>query len=153
MTARLPHPVTAPIARYHPKTAYSIPLDQADAIVRVSAYHRKDFDRAVTWFTPRIHSNGVTCLSSAFRELTTSLGELDSLPLELINEICLQLDIVSLLYLRQTNARARHVVNALHEYQIVTTHALNPFCANTLGLARCINGFLPPSLHTELLAL
>ncbi|KAF2789271.1 hypothetical protein K505DRAFT_96613 [Melanomma pulvis-pyrius CBS 109.77] len=129
MTAQLPHPVTAPIPRYHSKTAFSIPLDQKDAIIRVSAYHRKDFDRAVTWFTPRKHSNGVTCLSTAFREPTTSLGDLDRLPLELINEICLQLDIVSLLYLRQTNARARHVINALHEYQIVTTHALDPLYA------------------------
>ncbi|KAH7128834.1 hypothetical protein B0J11DRAFT_525926 [Dendryphion nanum] len=129
MTARLPHPITAPIPRYHSKTAYSIPLDQVDAIFCASAYHRKDFDRAVIWFPPRTHSKSVTSGLSTFREPTTSLGELDRLPLELINEICLQLDITSIFYLRQTNTRARHVINALHEYQIVTTHALNPFCA------------------------
>lgn len=75
MTIRLPHPLTAPIPGYYSKTAYSIPLDQADAIVRVSAYHRKDFDRAVTWFPPRTHSNVITSLSSAFHEPTTSLGD------------------------------------------------------------------------------
>jgi hypothetical protein len=129
MIIPLPHPVTAPTPRYHSKTAYSIPPDQADVIVRVSAYHQKDFDLAVTWFPPRTHSNVITSLSSAFREPTTSLGELDRLPLELINEICLQLDILSLFKLRQINARARHVVNALHEYQLVTKHALNTLCA------------------------
>jgi hypothetical protein len=110
-------------------TAYSIPPDQADAIVRASAYHREDFDHAVIWFLPRTHSNVVTSLSSAFHEPTTSLGEFTRLPLELINEICLQLDILSLFKLRQVNNRARQVVNALLEYQIVTKHALNPLCA------------------------
>ncbi|KAF1919776.1 hypothetical protein BDU57DRAFT_593533 [Ampelomyces quisqualis] len=90
MPAPLPHPITAPIPRYHSKTPYSIPLDQEDAIIRASAYHRKDFDRAVIWFSPRTQSNGVTFVSSALSEPTTSLGELDRLPLELINEICLR---------------------------------------------------------------
>ncbi|KAH7377711.1 hypothetical protein BKA66DRAFT_467671 [Pyrenochaeta sp. MPI-SDFR-AT-0127] len=129
MTTRLPDPVTAPILQYRSKTAYSIPLDQSDAIVRASAYHRQEFDRAVIWFSPRTHNNSLTSILPALREPTASLGDLDRLSLDLIHEICLQLDIMSIFYLRQTNARARHVVNALHEYQIVTTHALNPFCA------------------------
>ena len=104
MTTRLPHPVTAPIPGYHSKTAYSVLPDQADAIVRVGAYHWKDFDRAVTWFLLRTHSNAVTSLSAACREPKASLGELDRLPLELINETCLQLDILSLFKLRQINA-------------------------------------------------
>lgn len=127
MTAQPPHPISAPIPQYHSETAYSIPLDQADAIVRASAYHRKDFDHAVIWFTPRTHNSVLS--AGAFHEPRAQLGELDRLPLELINEICLRLDIASMFYLRQTNARARHIINALHEYQIVTTHALSPFCA------------------------
>jgi hypothetical protein len=129
MATELPHPITNPKPRYHSKTAYSIPLDQTDAIVCASTYHRNDFDRAVIWFTPHTHSNSVASVLSAFREPTASLGELDRLPLELVNVICLQLDVSSIFYLRQTNARARHVVNALHEFQIVTTHASNAFCA------------------------
>lgn len=129
MANQMPGPVIAPISGYHSKTAYTVPLDQADAVVRASAYHRSDFDRAVIWFPPRSHRNSVTSTLSALREPKTSLGELDILPLELLHEICLQLDIKSIFYLRQANARARHVVNALHEYHVITTHALNPFCA------------------------
>jgi hypothetical protein len=129
MATQLPHPITNPKPRYHSKTAFSVPLEQADAIIRASAYHRKDFDRAVIWFPPSAHSNSGTSVSSALREPTASLGELDRLPLELINEICLQLDIESIFYFRQTNARARQVINTLREYQIVSTHALNAFCA------------------------
>jgi hypothetical protein len=129
MATQLPHPITNPKPLYHSKTAFSVPLEQADAIIRASAYHRKDFDRAVIWFPPSAHSNSGTSVSSALREPTASLGELDRLPLELINEICLQLDIESIFYFRQTNARARQVINTLREYQIVSTHALNAFCA------------------------
>lgn len=128
MTVPLPHPITNPVPQYHSKTAYSIPSDEADAIIRTSAYHRTDFDRAVIWFAPRAHTNGVTSLSAS-REPTNSLGELDKPPLELISEICLQLDIASLFYLRQVNARARQIVDTLHEYKTIITHALDPFCA------------------------
>jgi hypothetical protein len=129
MAAELPDAPTAAHPKYRSKTAYKITLDQADNVIRASSYHRRDFDLAVIWFSPRAHSNSVASILPALREPKTSLGELDRLPLELINEICLHLDIRSILYLRQTNVRARHVVNALHEYQIITTHALNPFCA------------------------
>ncbi len=128
MAARLPHPITAPVPRYYSKTAFAIPLDQVESIIRVTAYHRKDFDRAVIWFPPRTQSNSITSGVSAFHEPTTSLGELNRLPLELINDIFLQLDMKSILYLRQTNTRARHVIDTLHEYRIVSTHALNLFC-------------------------
>jgi hypothetical protein len=129
MAAPLSDPITTANPKYRSKTAYTIPLDQADDVIRASSYHRRDFDLAVIWFPPRTHSNSVASISSVIREPKTSLGELDRLPLELINEICLHLDIKSLLGLRQTNVRARHVVNALHEYQIITTHAVNPLCA------------------------
>ena len=129
MAAQVPNPTTAPVPRYHSKTAYSILADQADAIICSSAYHRKDFDRAVIWFPSRTHNNSIISVVSEVRQPIKPLGELDNLPLEIINDICLRLDMRSIVYLRQVNARARHVVNALHEYMVVTTHALNPFCA------------------------
>jgi len=129
MTTQLSHPITASIPQNQSKTAYSVPLDKSDATVRTGAYHRADFDRTVIWFTPATHSNSVVSILPDLRDPTTSLGELDRLPLELINQICLHLDIASIVCFRQINVRARHVVNALHEYQIITTHALNPFCA------------------------
>jgi hypothetical protein len=128
MISRLPDPVTAPIAGYHSKTEFVIPPEHADAIFRTSGYHRTDFERAVIWFKPGTHPDSVLS-TTALREPTTSLGELDKLPLELINEICLILDMASLFRLRQVNVRARHVVNALHEYRVITADALNPFCA------------------------
>jgi hypothetical protein len=129
MAAPLQVPIAAAHPKYRSKTAYNVPLDQTDDVIRTSSYHRRDFDLAVIWFSPRIHSNSVASILPALREPKTSLGELDRLPLELINEISLHLDIKSLVCLRQTNVRAREVVNALHEYQIITTHAINPFCA------------------------
>lgn len=129
MSAQPPHPTGAPITGYHSKMAYSFPLEESDAILKASAYHRKDFDRAVIWFIPRAHIDGVTSTLFTPREPTTALGKLDRLPLELINKICLQLDIASLLCFRQINARAWQILNVLHEYRIVITHALNPLRA------------------------
>jgi hypothetical protein len=114
MTTWMPHPNEASLPKYHSKMAYSIPADQADAIVRVGAYHRKDFDSAVISFPPRIRHKATSELPP-FREPQTSLGKLDELPLELMNEICLQLDIESVPNLRLTNTRARQVLDALNE--------------------------------------
>jgi hypothetical protein len=128
MTTWMPHPNEASLPEYHSKLAYSIPADQADAIVRMSAYHRKDFDSAAISFPPRIRHKATSELLP-FRKPQTSLGKFDGLPLELINEICLQVDIKSVPNLRVTNARARQVLDALHKYQIVTKHAQDPLRA------------------------
>lgn len=128
MTARIPDPITAPVAGYHSKTEFIIPAEQADAIIRTSSYHRTDFERAVIWFKPGTHPSSMIS-STAVRQSTTSLGELDRLPLELINAICLQLDIASLFRMRQVSLRARVVVNAIHEYQVMTANARDAFCA------------------------
>jgi hypothetical protein len=129
MSTLPPHPTKAPIPRYHSKTAYHFPPEESTAILRVSAYHRKDFDLAVIWFAPRAYTHFVISTVIASRKPTATIGELDRLPLELINEICLWLDIASLFRFRQVNARARQILNALHEYRVITKHALNPLCA------------------------
>lgn len=129
MTTSPPHPPRAPIPRYSSKAAYSIPLEDSDAIIKACAYHRKELDLAVISFPPRAHVSIVTSTLSAIRQTTATLGGLDRLPLELINEICLQLDIMSLFRFRQTNTRARQILNALHEYRIITKYASNPLCA------------------------
>ncbi|KAH7054336.1 hypothetical protein B0J12DRAFT_450411 [Macrophomina phaseolina] len=129
MSSRLLHPTRAAIPSYHSRTVYAVPPAQAEAIVRVTAYHRKDFDLAVVWFPPREHAKVAVSISSAFRDPTTTLGHLDRLPLELVNEICLRLDMASIFHFWQTNLRARQIVDSLHEYQIVATSALNCLCA------------------------
>ncbi|KAF2274627.1 uncharacterized protein EI97DRAFT_95024 [Westerdykella ornata] len=122
------HRPTNPVPGYHSVTAYKIPMDQADAIVKTCSYHMNDFDRAVIWFPSGTHS-GAAPVPLVSRECLSPLGDLDKLPLELIQCICLQLDMLSLFHLRQTSSRARQVINALHEYKVTATHALDAFCA------------------------
>jgi hypothetical protein len=117
------------IAGYHSTAAYSYSKKDSHAIIRTVAYHRKDFDLAVTWFPPSVHSGVASSLAADHRKPLSPLGTLDTLPLELITNICLQLDIQSLFRLRQVNTRAQQIVNTLHEYRIIIKHALNAFLA------------------------
>ncbi|KAJ4360980.1 uncharacterized protein N0V89_001549 [Didymosphaeria variabile] len=128
MSAQPPQPNPL-IHGYHSKEAYSYSKEDSDAIIKTTSYHRKDFELAVIWFPPRTHTNVAASLAAEYREPTTSLGDLDKLPLELITNVCLQLDIASLFQLRQVNARGQQIVNALHEYRVITKHALNAFLA------------------------
>ena len=107
----------------------STSASNADDILRVFAYHRTDYDLAAIWFPAREHASVKASLSSVFREPTVPLGELDRLPLELMNTICLDLDIETLFALRQVNLRARQIVTSLSEYKIIAADALNCLCA------------------------
>ncbi|KAF1359207.1 cyclin-like F-box [Lizonia empirigonia] len=129
MSVQSTHSSREPVPGFHAQTAYEIQPENQNAILRISAYHRKDFDLAVIWFSPRAHTDLLTSTLPLSRKPTASLGKLDKLPLELINRICLDLDVASLFRFRQTNIRARQIVAALHEYRIITTHAVNPLCA------------------------
>jgi len=129
MSARPSHPTYGPIPGYHSQTAYSFPPEDSDAILRATAYHRKDFDLSVIWFPTRTHNDFTTLISPTSRSQATTLGEIDRLPLELIHNILLQLDVTTTFCMRQTNVRARQIVNGLHEFRVITTHATNPLCA------------------------
>jgi hypothetical protein len=117
------------IAGHHSRTAYAYAKKDLHAIVRTVAYHRKDFDLAVTWFPPSVYSGVASSLAADYRKPRSPLGTLDTLPLELITNICLQLDIQSVFRLRQVNARGQQIVNTLHEYRVIIKHALNAFLA------------------------
>ncbi|GIZ40955.1 hypothetical protein CKM354_000427500 [Cercospora kikuchii] len=106
----------------------STSASNADDILRACAYHRIDYELATIWCPAREHASVKASLSSVFREPTVSLGELDRLPLELMNTICLDLDIETLFALRQVNLRARQIVTSLSEYKVVAAHALNCLC-------------------------
>lgn len=108
---------------------YLLTASQATARASVCGYHRRDFDLAVTWFAPDEHASIAGSIATTVREPATSLAVLDSLPLELIHAIILQMDVRTAFHFRQINLRARQVVNQLHEYKIVAAHALNGFCA------------------------
>ncbi|KAF2450029.1 cyclin-like F-box [Karstenula rhodostoma CBS 690.94] len=117
------------IAGYHSSVAYAYPENHARAIIKTVAYHRKDFDLEVIWFPAHTPSDAASSLAADHQKPTASLGELDKLPLELIINICWQLDIESLFRFRQVNARGQQIVNTLHEYRVIIKYALNVFLA------------------------
>lgn len=115
---------------YRSVTEYRFREEQADAIIRVAAYHRKDYCRSVIWFSPREHVSIHPSIATPFRRApSTGLGSLDRLPLELLHDILLRLDMYSLFNLRQANLSSRQTVDSLKQYQMVVSHGLNLFCA------------------------
>ncbi len=100
--------------------------DEADAIVRTAAYHCKDFCRSVIWFSPRAHADVRESLATPFpRAAGAGLGPLGRLPLELLHDVLLRLDIFSLSRFRQANLSARRAVHSLNQYHLVVAHGLN----------------------------
>jgi hypothetical protein len=109
---------------------YSFRQDQTDDIVRVAAFHRKDFALSVIWFSPREHAGIRPSIATPFpRTPVTELSLLGQLPLELLHEILLCLDMQSVYNFRQANLRSRQTVDSFHQYQMVVSHGLNLFCA------------------------
>ncbi|KAF3070627.1 hypothetical protein GL218_00078 [Daldinia childiae] len=115
---------------YYSATEYCFHEEQADAIVRTAAYHRKDYCRSVIWFSPREHVGIRPSIATPFqRDSHTGLGPLDRLPLELLYNVLLLLDMRSLFNFRQINLRSRRAVDSLRQYQMVVSYGLNLFCA------------------------
>lgn len=89
---------------YRSVAEYYFREDQTDAIARVTAYHRKHYYRSVIWFLPREHVAVRPSIATPFpRTPGSGLGSLSRLPLELLQEVLLHLDIRSLFNFRQAN--------------------------------------------------
>lgn len=115
---------------YRCTSEYCFDSEQTDAIIRTTAYHRKDYCMSVIWFSHREHNEIRPSISSPFQRISkVSVGFLDQLPLELLFDILCRLDVYSLFKFRQTNIRSRQLVNSLNQYQRVVLHGLNLFCA------------------------
>lgn len=111
---------------YRSVTQYRFRRDQADAIVRVTSYHMNDFGQAVIWFSPHEHAGIRPSIATPFpRTSDTGLGTLGVLPLELLHDVVLRLDIHSLFNFRQANLGSRQIVDSVHQYQMVVKHGLN----------------------------
>ncbi|KAF2789641.1 hypothetical protein K505DRAFT_420332 [Melanomma pulvis-pyrius CBS 109.77] len=126
---------------------YSFRPEDEDAILQAISYHREDIDLEVLSFPPGTHDQVTISLSStfrlppdprddnpalvpsSFRQSTSSPGDIDLLPVELIHDICLRLDMESLWHLRQTSSRTRQIIHCMHEYKTIVKHALSPLCA------------------------
>ncbi|GKZ34216.1 hypothetical protein AbraIFM66950_004401 [Aspergillus brasiliensis] len=98
----------------------------AKDIIRVTSYHRHDYDLAVIRTDPKIHDpiRDVLTQTTNIIILDSSLGSLDVFPLEIVYEICLYLDIQSLFRFHRVNRRARQLASASRYYKAVVTHAV-----------------------------
>ena len=115
--------------KYRSDTEYCFDEEHADAIIRIAAYHRKDYSLSVIWFSPLEHAKIRQSISTPFqRDANNGLGALDRLPLELLYETLLQLDVYSLLKLRQVNLRSRQMIDSLKQYRMIASHGLNLLC-------------------------
>ncbi|RFN49470.1 cyclin f-box [Fusarium flagelliforme] len=115
---------------YHPATKYRFHEEETDAIVRTVSCHRKDFDLAEIWFSPRKHDDIRSSIATPFpRSPDVGLSSLDRLPLELLRDVLSRLDMHSLFQIRQTSLRSREAVDSLKEYQMIVLHGLNLYCA------------------------
>lgn len=104
--------------------------EQLKDIVRVAAYHRRDFELALVRFNPCEHNSVRHSILRPFDgEPTSNLGDLECLPTELLLKICLLLDVLILFRFRQVNRSARRLVGVSWEYNAVVTNALGALCA------------------------
>jgi len=103
---------------YRSATEYRFGEEQADAIVRTAAYHRKDYSLSVIWFSPREHIDIDLSIATPFRRTSNvGLGSLDRLPLEILYNTLLCLDMHSLFKFRQINLKSRQTVDSLKQYR------------------------------------
>ena len=115
---------------YLSATEYRFREEETDGIVRAAAYHRKDFNQSLIWFSPREHAGIRPSIATPFQRTSNAgLGSLDRLPPELLYDVLLHMDMQSLFNFRQTNLRSRLAVDSLKQYQMVVSHGLNLLCA------------------------
>lgn len=98
----------------------------SEAILRVTSYHRRDWDYAVISAAPGQHDGVRASLFGVSGSFGGSgLGSLQRLPLELMSAICLLLDIRSALAFSQANRRSREVTSSIPHYRQLSEHALH----------------------------
>ncbi|KAI1129274.1 hypothetical protein F5Y10DRAFT_238596 [Nemania abortiva] len=111
-------------------TEYCFREEQGDAIIQTTTYRSNHLARSVIWFSPYEHTAIHPSITAPFpRVSNTAIGSLGRLPLELLHDVLLCLDIYSLFKFRQVSLRSRQLVDFIREYQIVVSHGLNLLCA------------------------
>ncbi|KAI6362315.1 hypothetical protein MCOR25_006262 [Pyricularia grisea] len=105
-----------PMSNNYSTTEYSFREDEADAIIKTVGFGSRWYDEMAVRFPPEDHANAVSSLSQPFNRISTErLGSLDCLPLELLQDVMLRLDLQSLFRFRQSNAKAREMVGTLKD--------------------------------------
>lgn len=102
----------------------------AQAIIKTVTFHRAEYSGNPIEFKSKTHAKIRSSISTPFsRRPVTDLGAFHELPLELLWDIFLRLDIQSVFRFRQVNRIARQSVDSLKEYNLVATHGLDAYCA------------------------
>lgn len=123
--------------------------DQGDAVIRMCAHRRHNFDLSLIHSSLSDHNVVRTSVAESFPSVAVSdLGTLDRLPLELLSYICLALDIRSCFKFRQINRRARQVVSGLYQYRAVAQHGLEAL--RSVLCTRISQWFTVPDLYRQL---
>lgn len=102
-------------------------VDKMD-IIRTASYHRREFDMDVLATNPRDHDQIRSSLLQTIPATSSTLGDVELLPLEIILEICSLLDIQSLFNFRHVNRRALQIVTRTRGYEAVIAHAIGALC-------------------------
>ena len=119
-----------------------------DAIIRVAAYHRRDFNLATLHRTTPLNSSELSLFRSFNRNSGSTLGDLDILPPEILTAITLLLDLQSALQFSHTNTRAKDLIAGIHEYRQTRDHALQ--CLWAAFTTRVASTLCISAIHTAL---
>jgi hypothetical protein len=101
-----------------------------DRRVRATTYHRTDIRQWVISFAPGFHNDVHYYLVTDFSSTPASdLGDLQKLPMELIQMICNLLDVKSCFQFRQVNRLSRQIVTSIPQYRRIAKVGITSLAA------------------------
>lgn len=103
--------------------------EQDDAIIRVAGYRREDYAILTVCVSHSAHCVVKSSILTSSIVPRAGLGAFDQLPVELLFQTLRHMDMQSLFNLRQTNLRARQLVDSLKEYKAAVSYGLTAYCA------------------------
>ncbi|KAI0546099.1 hypothetical protein F4679DRAFT_438500 [Xylaria curta] len=116
--------------KYRSVTEYHLREEEIDGILRHMSFKRHCVALAIIHFPPRKQARAHRLITTSFpRTSYAGLGSLDILPLELLHDVFLRLDMRSLLKVRQTNLRSRETVDTLWHFRMVISHGRDALSA------------------------
>lgn len=114
----------------HSKTEFTFRQSSSAEILRVCSYQKAEAGQGIMTFRPNAHDKvRSTLYKLSSRESDSQLGLLDRLPLELVLQIILELDLASVLAFRHVSVRAANAVSSTRQYRLIVAYALDAFCA------------------------
>lgn len=105
-------------------------MENSEFILEAASYHCEDFGRNVIQIDSHQCDQVRRSIFKPFGDgPDAGLGSLSPLPVEILSDICLLLDVKSGFNFSQASRRARAVVASIPEYQRIGNHALQALCA------------------------